>query len=308
MCALQTLFSLRPGQSPLSFQVYGCGGAGCNLIAESLLPSVAVGTSISEIERCTRSRKIAMEANDLVGLADVDPSVLKLEMLPADVRSNIPESDVSVLVAGLGGFTGSNAARLFASVSKLVSKMCITVVSLPFSVESICRREVASKTLEGLRKRSDLLVSFENDRLTSLVPKMPIDKAFRLMNAIMERPIIDLRKVMSEPDMPMMKQLARRSGDFKLGVGIGRGAMRDVEATKESLRSPWFGSEREDVTSAFLIVSSYPIDQKEVNGIVRDVQAALPNARLMYGSYEDPQLGDRLRVTLLSGKPLLCGE
>jgi len=308
MCALQTPFSLRPGQSPLSFEVYGCGGAGCNLIAESLLPSVAVGTSGADLERCPRSKKIAIEASDLAGYADADPSVLSLEMLPASIRSNIPESDVSVLVAGLGGFAGSNGARLFASVSKLVSKMCISVVSLPFSVESISRREIASRALEGLRKRSDLLISFENDKLTSLVPKMTIDKAFRLMNAIMERPIIDLRRVMSESDIPMMRQLASRSSDFKLGVGLGRGAMRDVEATKESLRSPWFGAEREDVTSAFLMISSYPIDQHEVNGIVRDIQASLPNARLMFGSYEDPLLGDRLRVTLLSGEPLLCGE
>lgn len=308
MCALQTPFGLRPGQAPLSFQVYGCGGAGCNLISGSLMPSVAVGTNPADLERCARSRKIAIEPCALTGFADTDPSILSLEMLPDCIRSNIPESDVSVIVAGLGGFAGSNGAVMFSSVSRLVSKMCISVVSLPFSVESIGRREVASGALAVLRKRSDVVISFENDKLTTLVPNMPIDKAFKLMNAIMERPIIDLSKVMAGTDVQMMRQIATRSSDFKLGVGLGRGPMRDVEATKESLRSPWIGSDHEDMTSAFLTIASYPIDQHEVNGIVRDVQAALPNARLMYGSYEDPLIGDRLRVTLLAGKPLLCGE
>jgi len=308
MCALQTLFSLKPGQPPLRFELYGCGGAGCNLIVGSDLPSVAVGTDIVDIERCMKSRKISMTASDLAGFAEADPSVLTLDMLPAVVRENLPESDVSVLVAGLGGFAGSNGARMLAAISKAVSKMTISVVSLPFSVESISRREIASKTLEQLKRRSDVTIIFENDKLVSLVPKMPIDRAFKLMNAIMERPIIDLSKVMGEPDIQMMRQLSQRSSCFKLGVGLGRGAMRDVAATKEALLSPWFDFDLEDVTSAFLMISSYPIDQSEVNGIVRDIQKALPNARLMFGDYEDPTLGDKLRGTLLVGKPLLGGE
>jgi cell division GTPase FtsZ len=52
------------------------------------------------------------------------------------------------------------------------------------------------------------------------------------------------------------------------------------------------------------VISSYPIDQGEVNGIVRDVQGQLTSARLMYGIYEDPTIGDKIRVTLLVGKPL----
>jgi hypothetical protein len=40
---------------------------------------------------------------------------------------------------------------------------------------------------------------------------------------------------------------------------------------------------------------------------VRDVQGQLPSARLMYGIYEDPTIGDKIRVTLLAGKPLNVG-
>jgi len=308
MCALQTVFGLKPGQVPLKFEIYGCGGAGCNMIAGSNLPGVAVGTSETELERCGKSRKIFIPAHVLSGFADADPSVLTLEMLPEAVTSGISENDVSVQVAGLGGFAGSNGSKLFASISKVTSKFNISVVSLPFSVESYNRREIASKALASLRKRSDMTISFENDGLAKLAPTMAMDRAFRLMNAIMERPIIDLSKVMSENDIPMMRQIAKHSGDYKLGVGLGRGPMRDVDATKESLQSPWFDTGREKYASAFLIISSYPIDPKEVDGIVRDVQTAIPNARLMFGNYEDPLLGDKIRVTLLLGKPLPDGE
>jgi len=302
------MFGLKPGQVPLRFELYGCGGAGCNLIADSYFPSVAVGTNAAELERCKSSRKVYISPDELSGYADADPSVLQLEMLPPNIRQNISESDVSVQVAGLGGFAGSNGAKLLSSISKMFSKLNISVVSLPFSVESMSRREVASQALAVLRKRSDITISFENDALTKLVPRMTIDKAFRLMNAIMERPLTDLSKVMCETDIPMMRQISQRSSDYKLGVGLGRGAMRDIDALKEVLQSPWFDFEKEDVTSAILIISSYPIDQPEVRGIVRDVQNAIPNARFITGSYEDPLLGDKLRATLLVGKPLLGGE
>jgi cell division protein FtsZ len=291
----------------LRFELYGFGGAGCNIISESNLPSVAVGISQTDINRCKRSTKLLLDPVTLSGLADADPSVLSPDILSHEVRESISNIDIPVFFAGLGGFAGTNGIKMFASLAKMANKFSISLVSLPFSVESPVRMEIALRSLEDLRKRSDFVISFENDRLASLVPKMPIDKAFKLMNAIMERPVMDLSRVMAESDVSMMRQIAQRSSVFKLGVGLGRGAMRDVEAMKEAFLSPWFDFIREDVPSAFLMISSYPIDQGEVNGIVRDVQGQLPSARLMYGIYEDPAIGDKIRVTLLAGKPLNVG-
>jgi cell division protein FtsZ len=291
----------------LRFELYGFGGAGCNIISESNFPSIAVGISQTDVNRCKRSKKLLLDPVTLSGLADADPSVLSPEILSKEVCESISNKDIPVFFAGLGGFAGTNGIKMFASLAKRANKFSISLVSLPFSVESPVRMEIALKSLEDLRKRSDIVISFENDRLASLVPKMPIDKAFKLMNAIMERPVMDLSRVMAESDVSMMRQIAQRSSVFKLGVGLGRGAMRDVEAMKEAFLSPWFDFIREDVPSAFLMISSYPIDQGEVNGIVRDVQGQLPSARLMYGVYEDPTIGDKIRVTLLAGKPLNIG-
>ena len=307
MCALQTTFGRKPESPQLRFELYGFGGAGCNIISESNFPSVAVGISPTDLNRCKRSTKLLLDPVTLSGLADADPSVLSPDILSHEVRESISNIDIPVFFAGLGGFAGTNGIKMFASLAKMANKFSISLVSLPFSVESPVRMEIALRSLEDLRKRSDFVISFENDRLASLVPKMPIDKAFKLMNAIMERPVMDLSRVMVESDVSMMRQIAQRSSVFKLGVGLGRGAMRDVEAMKEAFLSPWFDFIREDVPSAFLMISSYPIDQGEVNGIVRDVQGQLPSARLMYGIYEDPAIGDKIRVTLLAGKPLNVG-
>ncbi len=304
MCALQTTFSRKPEFPALRFELFGFGGAGCNIISDSSFPSVAVGVNQADINRCKKSRKILLDPVALLGLADADPAVLSPDILPLEVRESFKNNDIPVFFAGLGGFAGTNGIRMFSSMARMINRFSISLVSLPFSVESQVRMEIASRTLDDLRKRSDVVVSFENDRLASLVPKMPIDKAFKLMSAIMERPVMDLSRVMADSDVSMVRQIAQRSGVFKLGVGLGRGAMRDVEAMKEAFLSPWFDFIREDVPSAFLVISSYPIDQGEVHGIVRDVQSQLSSARLMFGLYEDPSIGDKIRVTLLAGKPL----
>jgi cell division protein FtsZ len=288
----------------MRFELFGFGGAGCNIISDSSFPSVAVGVNQADINRCKKSRKILVDPAALLGFADADPAVLSPDILPLEVRESLKDNDASIFFAGLGGFAGSNGIRMFASLAKMINRFSISIVSLPFSVESPVRMEIASRSLDDLRRRSDLVISFENDRLTSLVPKMPIDKAFKLMSAIMERPVMDLSRMMADSDVSMVRQIAQRSSVFKLGVGLGRGAMRDVEAMKEAFLSPWFDFVREDAPSAFLMISSYPIDQGEVNGIVRDVQSQLSSARLMFGSYEDPTIGDKIRVTLLVGKPL----
>lgn len=304
MCALQTTFSRKTSLPPLRFELFGFGGAGCNIISDSSFPSVAVGINQADVNRCKKARKLLLDPVVLSGFADADPAVLSPDILPLEVRESLSGNDVSVFFAGLGGFAGTNGIRTFASLAKITNKFSMSLVSLPFSVESPVRMEIASKSLDDLRKRSDLVVAFENDKLASLVPKMPIDKAFKLMSAIMERPVMDLSKVMADSDVSMIRQVAQRSSVFKLGVGLGRGAMRDVEAMKEALLSPWFDFSKEDVPSAFLVISSYPIDQGEINGIVRDIQKELTSARLMYGVYEDPTIGDKIRVTLLVGKPL----
>lgn len=303
MSPIQTTFGLKDGQSPLRFKLFGIGGAGCNVVSSSTFSSVAIGSSLKEVERCVNSQRIVLQLEMLEGLASTDISVLTPNMMPKEIVDALFDIDIAVLIAGLGGGTGSTGIRFLASAAKVLSKPSISVVSLPFSVESLNRRKAAEEALSDLKKRTDLVISFTNDKLKKLVPNLPMDKVFRVMNAIMERPITDLSRIMIRQDLQMMKQIASGSDEFRLGVGLGRGINRDLIAIKEAFDSPWFDFDLFSVQSAFLAISSYPIDSKEVDATIRAIHSKIPNAKLMFGSYEDQSLGDRLRITLLIGRP-----
>jgi len=301
---VQATFGMREGQTPLRFKIFGIGGAGCNLVSISSSQSVAIGSSQKEVDKSRNSKKIVFSSETMESYASTDISVLTPNMIPSEIRNEFFDLDISVFFAGLGGETGSSGIRFLSSVGKVLSKPSISVVSMPFSVESITRREIADSAVADLRKRSDFVIRLENDKLMKLVPNLPIDKVFKVMNAIMERPITDLSKVMVQTDIAMMRQISTRSDCFRLGVGLGRGPNRDLIAIKEAFGSPWFDFNIESTETAFLIISSYPLDQKEVNGIIKDVHAKIFNSKLMFGSYEDSSLGDRLRITLLIGPRL----
>ncbi|MEM2839537.1 MAG: hypothetical protein QXE18_05555 [Thermoplasmata archaeon] len=303
MSPIQTTFGMKDGLTPLRFKLFGIGGAGCNVVSSTTFPSVAIGSSQKEVERCANSQRIVLLPEILEGLASTDASVLAPNMMPKEIVEAFFDTDIAVLIAGLGGETGSSGIRFLASASRIMSKPSISVVSLPFSVESINRREIAAEALSDLKKRTDMVISFTNDKLKKLVPNLPMDKVFKVMNAIMERPITDLSRIMIQSDVQMMRQIASGSDEFRLGVGLGRGINRDLDAIKEALDSPWFDFDIMSVESAFLVISSYPIDAKEVDATIKAVHSRISNAKLMFGSYEDPSLGDRLRVMLLVGRP-----
>lgn len=303
MSPIQTTFGMKEGLSSLRFKLFGIGGAGCNVVSSSSFPSVAIGGSQKEVDRCINSQRIVVQPEILEGLASTDISVLAPNMMPKEIVDAFFDIDIAVLIAGLGGETGDSGIRFLASAARIMSKPSISVISLPFSVESLNRREAAEETLSDLKKRTDLVISFTNDKLKKLVPNLPMDKVFKVMNAIMERPITDLSRIMIQSDIQMMKQIASGSDEFRLGVGLGRGISRDLIAIKEALDSPWFDFDLFSVESAFLVISSYPIDSKEVDATIKAIHSRIPNAKLMFGSYEDPSLGDRLRVMLLVGRP-----
>ncbi|MDH4122998.1 MAG: hypothetical protein OEV21_02785, partial [Thermoplasmata archaeon] len=147
-------FGTKEDSPPLRFKIFGLGGAGCNLITRSAFPSVAVGSAPHEVDKCVNSTRLIMSAEELQSYADIDPGILTPNMLPSDIRNCFYDHDISILTAGLGGATGSKGIKLFSSASRKMSRGSISIVSMPFSVESENRRKTARETLNDLTNRS----------------------------------------------------------------------------------------------------------------------------------------------------------
>ncbi len=72
--------------------------------------------------------------------------------------------EMVVILAGLGGGTGSGAAPEFARLARQKGALVISIAALPFETQMV-RKRLAEKALEDLRAYSDVCVQVSLDRL-----------------------------------------------------------------------------------------------------------------------------------------------
>lgn len=87
------------------------------------------------------------------------------------VEARLSETDVLVLVSGLGGGTGAGGAKGLATIARDLGKPVIALITLPFSLEGQSRAHRGRRGLKELKKLADLVVTFHQDQLLPLVQK-----------------------------------------------------------------------------------------------------------------------------------------
>jgi cell division protein FtsZ len=84
------------------------------------------------------------------------------------VEDIVMGSSLVVLIAGLGGGTGSGGAARIAEIARSQGAHVVALVTMPFSFEGQRRAEQAAEGLRDLQAHSDIVVCFENERMRHL--------------------------------------------------------------------------------------------------------------------------------------------
>jgi cell division protein FtsZ len=294
-------FSQFKDDPPLRVKLFGLGSAGCSMIEGVQYPTFAFSTSSADLARSHAERKMLIGPERLLGVSDTRQSVLK--HLPSIAGHEIVDvfnnTDIAFMFCGLGGLSGSLGAKLFSSIAQAKGTAGIVLAATPFSAESTRRRELAEKMLADILSTSTLCVQFDNDMLSSLAPNLPISRAFSLMNGIMQRPVIDVCSAMTRNDTGLLKQVIGDATHGKFGLGLSRDDDRTIKVVEEAISSPWFDFPLEEVKAAVAIYSSSDPWLKEADSICGQLASRMTSARIAWGSYADPALKDRIRLSLV---------
>lgn len=298
---LRSRLSQAPDDQRIRVKVFGVGSAGCNIIDGAQFPTVAVSSSSADLARCRCERKLLIGSDRLVSLSDSGPELVKQipTLVGHELLDMFNNTDVAFLMCGLGGATGSMGAQMLSSIAKARSTLGIVLAATPFSAESLRRREMAKQAMIGLSRTTPVCIEFPNDELSSLAPNLPLSRAFSIMNAIMMRPVMDLCGAMSRTDVVSVRQAMGDSAVGRFGLGLARGDDRVERAVHDALTSPWFDFAIEDAGTAILIYSAADPWDKEGDRIISLVESRLPSTRLVWGSYPDMTLGERIRVSVV---------
>lgn len=294
-------FSPSSEDQKLRPKLFGIGSAGCNIIEGAPLPTIALSTSPSDLVRSHAERKFMVGQDRLAGLSGTETDVLKQlpEIVGHELLDLFNNTDIAFIMCGLGGLTGSMGSKVVASIARAKGIMSVALVTTPFSAESFRRRELVAKVMADLLGSCSLVIEFDNDKLSSLSPNLPLSRTFGILNGIMLRPVEDLVAAMSRPDIASFDRVVGNATYGRFGLGLGRGDERVLRVVDEALSSPWFDIDLTDVPAAIGIYSAADPWDKEEDKISQKLRERLPAADILWGSYKDTSLADRIRLSLV---------
>ncbi len=184
-----------------NLHVVGVGGCGCNTIEHiteqgmNNVKTIAVNTDERVLEdlKADRQMLIGKDLTDGKG-ANGDPKVGKraAQRSEEQILSTIEESDMVVVVAGLGGGTGGGASKVIADLAKRNGKMVFTYAVMPFSTEGENRQKRAENILNHLSKLSHATTVFDNDQ-TLADGEQSVKDAFAMADKLLSRVVKNLK-------------------------------------------------------------------------------------------------------------------
>lgn len=168
--------------------------------------------------------------------------------------------------------------------------------------------ENALVAIEELKKHVDTLIVIPNDRLREIIDKTtPMLEAFKEVDNVLRRgvqSITDLIAVVGlvNLDFADVKAVMEKSGNAIIGIGIGMGEERAIEAAKQAVSSPLLETSISGATDAIInITGGMNLTLFEAEQAAEVVRAAAnTDINTIFGSVINENLTDEVIVTVIA--------
>ncbi len=301
-----------------TIKVIGVGGAGNNAINRMVemgikdVTFIAVNTDVQVLEESKaditiqigekRTRGLGAGGNPKVGEEAALESSQKLEEI-------LQDTDMLFITAGFGGGTGTGATPVIAEIARKLGILTVAIITTPFYFEGPERWKFAVEGLKKLRKVVDTLIRISNNKLLEELPSdVTVVNAFLKADETLHQGVKGISELITKRgyinlDFADVESVMRNAGAAMLGVGMGKGANRAVEAARRAMESKLMDKPVENARAIILNVSAPPtIQLKEMHmaaAIIR--QSCSEDADVKFGLIIDNELAeDEMRVTLIA--------
>lgn len=302
--------------------IVGLGGGGGNAVARmhagwSDGPAVAaVNTDSQALSTCRVPVRVQIGKGITQGLgAGGDPAVGKLaaEDDGDSLRELVSQADIVVIVAALGGGTGTGAAPIMARIAREQGAMTLCFATTPFDFEGELKTRHAEEGLRALRMQGDVVITLPNQRLLELVETQTgLVDAFSKADVMLGVGVRSLWKLLSKAgiinlDFADLRHLVEHSGGVcSFGYGEGTGAAKAASAVSELMKSPLLDRGRILSQTGALMVSingGPDLTLVDVQKIMSQLTAvARPGVKLFMGATVDEAWQNRLTLTVLAAE------
>ena len=298
-------------------KVIGCGGGGGNAVNRMVesgvkgVEFIVANTDLQVLNNSKADVKIQLGANLTDGLgAGSRPDIGREAALESkkEIEDALTGADMVFITCGMGGGTGTGAAPVVAEIAQALGALTVAIVTKPFTFEGRKRMENALAGLAELEKHVDTLIVIPNDRLREIIDKTtPMLEAFKEVDNVLRRgvqSISDLIAVVGlvNLDFADVQSVMKDSGRAIIGIGIGVGEERAIEAAKQAVSSPLLETSITGATDAIInITGGVNLTLFEAEQAAEVVRAASGNdINTIFGSVINENLSDEVIVTVIA--------
>ena len=307
---------ILPSQNA-KIEVIGVGGGGSNAVnrmIDSDLEGVSfrvLNTDAQALLQSSADRRVQLGQNLTRGLgAGGNPSIGQkaAEESKDELQQTLEGSDLVFIAAGMGGGTGTGAAPVVAEVAKQSGALTVGIVTKPFSFEGKRRMRQAEEGIARLAENVDTLIVIPNDRLKDVIAGAPLQEAFRNADDVLRMGVKGISDIITCPglvnvDFADVRSVMTEAGTALLGIGIGSGRSRALEAAQAAMNSPLLEAARIDGAKGCVInitggKDMTLEDMTSASEIIYDVVD--PEANIIVGAVIDESMEGEIQVTVIA--------
>ena len=256
-------------------KVFGAGGGGCN----------AVNRMIEE------------------GVQGVEFYVVNTDKQVLDASRAEHKIQIGENITG-----GTGAAPVIAEIAQDLGALTVGIVTKPFRFEGKRRMEHALVGVEELKKHVDTLIIIPNDRLRDIIDKTTsFQDAFKEVDNVLHRGVQSISDLIAVTgiinlDFADVKTVMENSGTALIGIGMGVGENRAVEAAEQAVSSALLETTIEGATDAIInITGGESLTLFEIEEAVEAVRSAANNdINIIFGAIPNANLTDEVIVTVIA--------
>ncbi len=317
----ESLFEPTGGVRPVGrpvIRVVGVGGAGVNAVNRMIeaaiegVEFIAINTDLQSLQTSAASTTLHIGDALTRGLGSGANPELGRQAAREEydqIKSVLRGADMVFIAAGAGGGTGTGAAPVVAQIARELGALTVGIVTRPFQFEGSRRRDQAEAGIAALSEAVDTLIVVPNNRLLTVLERnTTMVEAFRVADDVLRQGVQGISDLVTLPglinlDFADVRTIMSDAGSALLGIGMGTGERRAIEAAEAAVASPLLETSMEGARSILLsITGGSDISLWEVNEAAKAVaEAAHPDANIIFGAMVDEKLdGDEVWITVVA--------
>jgi len=310
-----------PVALPAGLRILGLGGGGGRLARqlsrlEPDVPALALDTDAAALQRLEGLPTHLLGASVQRGLGCGGDAIQAANLAAKDHaqwQEAVPASGFLLLLAGMGGGTGSGVAPVIARLARDRGVLVVALVAMPFDFEGRLRRSNAQQGLEALRSVADLVIPIPHQAvLCAATAASRAEELLGVADGFLLGIATGLVRMLRGPFLiplgiaDLARVLRGRRGEGGAAAADAEGPDRALAVWSQLLRHPFLGARGplSEASAVVIQVSGGPdLTLEELESLERMAREAAPQAQILLGAVTQASLAGRLSVLVVVAPP-----